>query len=97
MGGFSGAVRRRSSVQPSPEKRIESDGIEAAGEISRVSASPSPDDFSQQLYVRYRDRDGREREALLMNAEDITVGTRVRIRYHPKNMTSAMLVKVLDN
>ena len=48
--------------------------------------------------MRYRDQDGREQEAMLLNVDyDIIVGTRVRIRYHEKNKRAAVLVRVLDN
>ena len=79
-------------------KRIDEQGIEAIGEISRVSVDSSEDGFTQNLYVRYRDQDGREQEAMLLNVDyDIIVGTRVRIRYHEKNKRAAVLVRVLDN
>ena len=76
------------------KKQIESDGIETAGVISRITDEGGPDEIDLRYYARYRTADGEEVEGLLSNPRsDLEVGQQVRLKYHPKHKTNARLVK----
>ena len=75
------------------KKQIIENGIETDGVISRIEDVGGADDITLHYYVRYRTEDGEEVEGLLSNPRsDLTVGQRVRIRYHPAYRTNARLV-----
>lgn len=80
------------------KRRIRERGIEAIGEISRISESTDFDTGSTTYswYVYFRTEDGQEREALLLDSPNLVTGTRVRIKYDPERPNSAVVVKVLD-
>ena len=76
-------------------KRIDEDGIETVGAVSRVSESFDSDTGAVEIsvYARYRTEDGKEIEGLLLNApSSLQEGQRVRLKYHP---TLPMNAKVL--
>ncbi len=76
-------------------KRIDEEGIEADGVVSRVSESFDSDTGAVEIsvYARYRTEDGEEIEGLLLNApSSLQEGQRVRVKYHP---TLPMNAKVL--
>ena len=68
-------------------KRIDEEGIETVGAVSRVSESFDSDSGAVEIsvYARYRTEDGEEIEGLLLNApSNLQEGQRVRLKYHPK-------------
>ena len=75
-------------------KRIDEEGIEASGVISRVDESFDSDTGVEiSVYARYRTEDGKEIEGLLLDApSNLQEGQRVRLKYHP---TLPMNAKVL--
>ena len=76
-------------------KRIDEDGIEVNGVVSRVDESFDSDTGAVEIsvYARYRTEDGKEIEGLLLNApSSLQEGQRVRLKYHP---TLPMNAKVL--
>ena len=75
-------------------KRIDEDGIEASGVISRVDQySTRNSGVKIRVYARYRTEDGEEMEGLLLDApSSLQPGQRVRLKYHP---TLPMNAKVL--
>ncbi len=80
------------------KKRIREEGIEAIGEISRIDENWDPDDGSvtETYYVRFQDENGNEHEAQLLNRCDFGVGTRVQIKYRPKDPRNALLLGAMD-
>ena len=79
-------------------KQIDENGVEAVGEVSRVSESFDSDTGAVEtsVYARYRTEDGKEVEGLLLNAPDsLREGQRVRVKRHPKLRVNAKLVEIM--
>ena len=79
-------------------KQIDENGVEAVGEVSRVSESFDSDTGAVEtsVYARYRTEDGKETEGLLLNAPDnLQPGQRVRVKYHPKLRSNAKLIEIM--
>ena len=76
------------------KRQIEEEGIETVGVITRITDTGGPDEISLQYYAEYCTQGGEMVEGLLSNpTSDLTVGQRVRLRYHPKHRTNARLVR----
>ncbi len=79
-------------------KKIDQNGVEAIGVVSRVEESFDIDDggSSISVHVRYRTEDGEEIEGLLLDApSNLQPGQRVRVKYHP-HPTLRLNAKLLE-
>ena len=75
------------------KKQIEKDGIETGGVISRIVDEGGEDEISLRYYARYRTGDGEEVEGIVLNpSSGLTEGQRVRIKYHPRHQTNAIII-----
>ena len=75
------------------KKQIDEDGIETTGVISRITEEGSPEEVDTHVYVRYTTEYGDEVEGIISNPRsDLTVGQKVRIKYHPKYTMNARVI-----
>lgn len=78
-------------------KKIEEEGIETIGVISRIADEGNAEEIDIHVYARYETKDGKEIEGILMNAPlDLRPGQKVLIKYHPTLKANANLIRVVE-
>ena len=77
-------------------KKIDRDGIETDGIVSRIAEVYDPENLSSSFttYIKYKDRDGNEIESPAVLSRDVeyAVGDRVRVKYMPGDRKMARIV-----